>query len=212
LQIFAKAPVPGAVKTRLARAIGDAAAAAVHADLAERTLATAAAARSAGMVGAIKLWCAPDTTDPAFALWRERYDVTLATQVGGDLGERMRHALETALRGSKPAILIGTDCPVLDAGYLAQAARALDGHDAVFGPVEDGGYVLIGLARPLDVFTGIAWGEASVMATTRAQLAALGARWSELPMLWDVDGEIDLARWRALTAGPAVASGAGAGN
>jgi rSAM/selenodomain-associated transferase 1 len=207
LQIFAKAPVPRTVKTRLARAIGGVAAAAVHKELVERTLAIAVAARSAGIVGTVELWCAPDPADPAFAQWRERYRVTLATQVGADLGARMRHALESALRAGRPAILVGSDCPVLDLGHLDEAARALESRDAVFGPAEDGGYVLVGLARPLDVFTGIAWGEPGVMAATRVRLGAVHATWSELPTLWDVDGEADLARWRASMATPLVGSG-----
>lgn len=198
LQIFAKAPVPGAVKSRLARAIGEAEAAAVHAQLVERTLATAAAARDAGIVGAVELWCAPDSGHPVFATWRDRYGVTLATQTGDDLGARMRHALAHALERGSPAVLVGTDCPVLDRDYLERAARALADHDAVFGPAEDGGYVLVGLARPVDVFDGIAWGESGVMAATRARLTALHATWRELPTTWDVDDEGDFARWQAL--------------
>jgi len=98
-------------------------------------------------------------------------------------------------------MLVGTDCPVLDVAYLAQAAAALDDHDAVFGPVEDGGYVLVGLARSVDAFTGISWSTPETMAATRAKLIALGCRWHELPVLWDVDEPCDLLRWQALAAG-----------
>jgi rSAM/selenodomain-associated transferase 2/rSAM/selenodomain-associated transferase 1 len=198
LQIFAKAPLPGSVKTRLAATLGDAPAAAVHAQLVERTLATAVAARTAGIVGAIELWAAPDATHPAFARWRDRYGVAVVTQVGDDLGTRMRHALDRALARGAPAVLVGTDCPALDVDYLSHAAAALAGHDAVFGPAEDGGYVLVGLSRRIDPFAGIAWGTPGVMTGTRARLAACGATWHELPPLWDVDREADLARWRAL--------------
>jgi glycosyltransferase A (GT-A) superfamily protein (DUF2064 family) len=99
--------------------------------------------------------------------------------------------------GRRPhAILVGSDCPPLDADYLARAARALADHDAVLGPAEDGGYVLIGLARPVEAFDGIAWGAPSVLAVTRERLAAQQATWHELPVLWDVDREVDLLRWR----------------
>ena len=206
LQVFAKAPVPGTVKTRLARAVGKTEAAAIHAELVERTLATAVAARTAGIVGAIELWCAPDTHDPAFAAWRDRYRVRLATQAGNDLGERMRNALGDALDRGTPAILVGSDCPVLGPDYLACAASALRDHDAVFGPAEDGGYVLVGLARRVDAFAGITWSGPRVMETTRAQLLAQQASWQELPVLWDVDNESDLVRWRALAPRPAISS------
>jgi rSAM/selenodomain-associated transferase 2/rSAM/selenodomain-associated transferase 1 len=207
LQIFARDPVPGAVKTRLARAIGAERAASVYAMLAERTLEMAAAARAAGIVGRIELWCAPDAHRPAFAAWRDRYGIELASQSGDDLGARMHNALRSALARGVPAILIGTDCPVLDADGLARAADALAGHDAVFVPAEDGGYVLVGLARPLDIFSGIAWSTADVMSATRSRLAAQRATWHELPPLWDVDLPQDLARWEALVSGPASSFG-----
>jgi rSAM/selenodomain-associated transferase 2/rSAM/selenodomain-associated transferase 1 len=210
LQIFAKDPVPGRVKTRLAAAIGDAEAAAHYARLVEHALAVAAAARAAGIVDRVELWCAPDAGAPAFAAWRDRFAVDLKAQVGNDLGARMRHALHAAIDGGRRAILIGTDCPALDAPYLAQAVAALDDHAAVFGPAEDGGYVLVGLARTIDAFSGIPWSEAGTMAATRARLQAQRVRWHELPTLWDVDAPADLARWQALLAagGPAAVASA----
>ncbi len=197
LLVFAKEPVPGDVKTRLARTLGVERAASVHRELCERTLATATAARASGIVGRVELWCAPDAERPAFQEWRDRYDVELATQIGEDLGARMRYALESALGHGPRALLIGTDCPALDVNCLAQAAAILTDHDAAFVPADDGGYVLVGLARPLDVFGGIAWGTATVMAATRTKLVAERATWRELPALWDVDLPGDLARWEA---------------
>jgi len=196
LQVFAKPPIPGAVKTRLAAAIGGERAAAVHAELVERTLATAVAARAAGTVGAVELWCASDAEDSHFLRWRNRYGVTLALQRDGSLGCRMEHALQAALVRGSPAILVGSDCPALDVGYIAAAAAALARRDAVFGPAEDGGYVLVGLSRPVAAFDAIEWGTPTVMAATRVRLAAAGASWSELPTRWDVDSASDLERWR----------------
>lgn len=201
LQVFAKDPTPGQVKTRLASAIGAEPAAKAYERLAERTLDTARAARDAGLVDEVELWCAPDPQSQAFARWRERYGVTLRAQTGDDLGARMRNALDAALAQCARPILIGTDCPALDLGYLARAVAALDDHDAVLGPAEDGGYVLIGASRPIDAFTGIAWSTAQVHMQTRAKLHAQGASFAELPTLWDVDGPADLQRWNALEAG-----------
>jgi len=200
LQIFAKNPIPGQVKTRLAGAIGTAEAAALYARFVELTLATAAAARAAGIVDHVELWCTPDIGAPAFAMWGNRFGVDLKLQSGDDLGARMRSATGTALDRGSSAILIGTDCPALDVPYLAQAVAALGDHDAVFGPVEDGGYVLVGLARPVDVFSDIPWSTPDTMAATRAKLIAQDSTWRELPLLWDVDGPADLLRWEALTA------------
>jgi len=65
----------------------------------------------------------------------------------------------------------------------------------VIGPAEDGGYVLIGLARDIDVFGGVPWSTSEVMASTCARLAAAGASHVELPPLWDVDTVDDFLRW-----------------
>jgi len=202
LQVFAKEPLPGRVKTRLATSVGADEAAAHYVRLVERTLATAAAARSAGVVDQVELWGTPDVTAPAFTAWAARFAVALKAQTGGDLGARMRHALHSALRDGSHSLLIGTDCPALDVAYLAHAAAALEERDAVFGPAEDGGYVLVGLARAVDAFSGIPWSSADTMAATRTKLEARHIRWHELPTLWDVDSPADLARWQALSAVP----------
>lgn len=192
LLIIAKAPQPGAVKTRLIPLLGEAGAAALHARLVKQTLAIA---RAAG-IGPVELCCAPGTDDPFLRFCGSRYGASLAAQVDGDLGNRMLDAFERALANSRCAILIGTDCPALTTNHLRDAARILaQGQDAVFVPAEDGGYALIGLARcDARLFEGIAWGEASVMNETRARLRALDWRWQELEMLWDIDRPEDYKR------------------
>ena len=65
----------------------------------------------------------------------------------------------------------------------------------MFAPAEDGGYVLVGLARPVaPLFEGIVWGGSTVMAQTRERLAASRLAWKELATLWDVDRPEDVAR------------------
>jgi rSAM/selenodomain-associated transferase 1 len=125
--------------------------------------------------------------------------VDLRSQSGADLGARMAAAF-TAHAG--PLLLIGTDCPALQAAHLAAAASALlddRDNDAVFIPVEDGGYVLVGLRRPqARLFEAIDWGSERVMAQTRQRMSELGLRWAELPTLWDVDRPADLLRLATL--------------
>lgn len=144
IMVFAKAPMPGTVKTRLIPALGATAAAQLHGQLLERTLVTAVAAR----LGPVELWCAPAPHDAFFASCARRHGVSLHAQGEGDVGMRMARALDLAVACGSPALLIGCDCPALTADYLREAVVALSsGNDAVFGPAEDGGYVLIGLAR-----------------------------------------------------------------
>ncbi|MCC7115454.1 MAG: TIGR04283 family arsenosugar biosynthesis glycosyltransferase [Burkholderiales bacterium] len=203
LQLFAKAPVPGAVKTRLARTLGAGPAVEAYRALVDRTVETAARARREGVVDAVELWCAPDSRHPAFAGWAKRCGATIRVQSGADLGARMAVALDDAIARGRVPILVGTDCPALDVGYLDSASAALEATDAVIGPSEDGGYVLIGLARPVAAFDGIAWSTPEVLAQTRAALAREGVRWRELDPLWDVDTEADFERWRGSPVTPA---------
>lgn len=197
--VFAKAPTPGAVKTRLTPALGASGAAKLQRQLIARTLRTAVAAG----LGTPELWCAPDPEDPFFDACAKRHGLGLQPQGEGDLGIRMARALASALAAGSPALLIGCDCPVLTPHYLRQAAAALaEGNDAVFGPAEDGGYVLVGASRlpPAQLFEDIAWGTATVMQTTRARLARANWRWRELALLWDLDRPEDLLRLRQLRA------------
>jgi len=192
LIIFAKAPRPGEVKTRLIPLLGADGAAALHARLVKRTLQTARAAS----FRRIELHATPGIDDPFFRLCAAHYSAALVAQAAGDLGARMLSAFESGLAGHPRVLLVGTDCPALIARHLRQADRALrDGADAVFVPCEDGGYALIGLRRAeARLFSGIAWGGEAVMADTRARLAALGWSWRELETLWDVDRPEDYAR------------------
>lgn len=194
LVVFAKAPQPGRVKTRLAPLLGESGAARLHARLVEDALRVAAQARFAR----IELHCAPRVRDPFFAALARRHRIRLRAQGAGDLGARMRRAFERVLRAADAAVLIGTDCPAMRTADLRAAASALrEGADAVFCPAEDGGYALVGLRRVSSrLFTGIEWGSATVMSDTRARLRGLGWRWRELRTVWDVDRPEDYARLR----------------
>ncbi len=190
--IFAKAPVPGQVKTRLIPLLGEQGAASLQAWLIERALRTAAGAR----LGPVELWCAPDRSQAFFTACQQRCSVTLADQGAGDLGERMHRALDAVTRSDERALLIGCDCPALSTADLREAARSLEeGADLTFVPAEDGGYTLIGAGRaPAAIFEGVAWGTAQVMAQTRERMLRAGLKWTELPMRWDVDRPEDYRR------------------
>lgn len=189
--VFAKAPVPGAVKTRLAPAIGAARAAVLHEALVRRALETASAAE----IGEVELWCSPDSRHPFFARCAAEHGVALHEQRGADLGERMAGAFRAALCDNAALVLMGSDCPALTPAALREAARALATRDAVIAPAEDGGYVLVGLSGPdRGIFDRIEWGGSKVMAQTRARLEGAGMTWKELDTFWDIDRPEDYAR------------------
>ena len=189
IAILAKAPVPGLAKTRLISTIGAHAAAVLQERLTERTVETALAAA----IGPVTLWCAPDPSHRSFRDLVVRHAVTLKRQPAGDLGARMLAAIAAS---GRPTLVIGTDCPAFTPAHLRAAANALRDAEVVLIPAEDGGYVLIGAraAHP-QLFAGIAWGTATVLAETRERIAALGLASVELAPLWDVDTESDLARF-----------------
>lgn len=192
LIVFARAPEPGRVKTRLAPLLGKWGAARLHARLVERTLGTALAAGFEN----VDLYCSPGINDIFFIKNQKRFGVGLRSQGRGDLGDRMYRAFARALRSHAYVVLIGSDCPVLRPADLRAAARALQaGGDAVLSPAEDGGYALIGLRRvSRRLFDGIAWGTPEVLAQTRRRLRQLRWRWKELRTVWDVDRPEDVAR------------------
>jgi len=189
--VFARAPIPGQVKTRLIPALGAGGAAALHRRLAEQQLERLCM----DSVGPIELWVTPDTEHPFFADLARRWPIRRYPQQGDDLGARMQYAAEQGLTRADSVILVGTDCPGLDAVYLRAAAERLRSNDAVLGPALDGGYVLLGLRRvdPL-LFTDIPWGTSAVAGLTRERLTRLGWRWSELAALADIDRPEDLAQ------------------
>ena len=192
VQVFARAPVAGSVKTRLIPLLGTDGAAALHQCLVEHSLAIA---RESGL-GRVELWCTPDTSGHFFESCAERFGASLHRQGAGDLGARMLSAIEDGIGRARRVLLIGSDCPSLSAADLRTSAHALcEGSDAVFCPAEDGGYMLIGLSHAMPaMFEAIPWGTDTVMEKTRERLRNLGWRWHELPPRWDVDRPEDYQR------------------
>jgi uncharacterized protein len=199
--VLAKAPIAGFVKTRLIPALGAAGAAALQERLIERAVETACAAAS----GRVTLWMTPTAPHACFAAIASRHDVALVRQPDGDLGARMLAAFEAA---GSPAIVIGTDCPVLTPAHLREAAGFLrEGSDVVVVPAEDGGYVLIGSRRPQpSLFADMPWSSDTVMAETRRRLARLALAWREPEMLWDIDRPDDIERLRQVGLGYLLAA------
>jgi len=189
--VMAKAPLPGYAKTRLIPALGAAGAARLQRQFTVRAVKTCVAAR----LGEVSLWCSPHTGYRLFQAIRRRFGVRLLAQASGDLGQRMHTAFRLHCDVA-PLLLIGTDCPALGPGHLRDAARALvAGHDAVFCPAEDGGYVLVGLRRPhASLFENMPWSTAGVMHASLERARAAGLDVALLETLWDVDLPGDLSR------------------
>ena len=151
LVIIVKQPVAGRVKTRLAAGVGVTRATAFY-----RNSSRAVIARlSHDKRWSTTLSVAPDTT-----LQRPPWPCNLRQmpQGHGDLGDRMERAFKTLPPG--PAILIGSDIPGIRPAHIAEGFRILGSHDVIFGPADDGGFWLVGMARRrpvLNPFKGVTW-------------------------------------------------------
>ncbi len=195
LVIFAKEPRLGAVKTRLARDIGAAAALRFY----EKTLRALVArvARDAGW----RTWLAvtPDAFGPAVRRqWRFLpRDVAVIPQGAGDLGARMARAFAALPPG--PALLVGSDVPAITRAHIEAAFATLGRHDAVFGPAEDGGYWLVGQRRLHGLphlFRHVRWSSPHALADTLANLAP-GQTHALVARLADIDDGAAYASFRA---------------
>lgn len=191
LIVFGRYPRPGSVKTRLIPALGPMGAAELQRRMTEHCLGTALAARVAPVE-----YCCTGAAGSRVQRWLRRYPVKVGTQMPGDLGRRMYHSLKSALdRGCRRVVLVGTDIPTMQAGHLQAAFEALEDHDTVLGPSRDGGFWLVGMSRPVDIFQGIAWGSPHVLAQTLAAVRRKGLSAARLNTLNDVDSPEDLHEW-----------------
>ncbi len=195
LLLFAKAPEPGRVKTRLAPELGPEGACRVY-----RALVADLALALTALPDTRVVWSVDG--DPAGLRPLLGAGATVEPQPGGDLGERLEAAMAAAFaRDGGPVAVAGTDCPLLGPAEVDALFAAAEGAGAALIPAEDGGYVALALAAPSpDAFRAIPWSTPAVLAATRAALTAVGRPPVLLPPLWDVDEAPDLARLAALLA------------
>ena len=182
--LFAKAPVPGRAKTRLAPALTPKAAAELHRAFVDE------------MIDRLRAFKDTDFelhTDTRNDAWDDS-GVTRKLQISGDLGLRMIHALNDGLnRGYERVLVLGSDAPTLPNGHVEQLLAA--DSDVALGPAEDGGFYAIA-ARRTDprMFDGVEWSQPTTMAAAMEAIGQCGLT-VELGEMWfDVDSPADLYR------------------
>ena len=181
LAVFAKTPLPGRVKTRLAPALSPEEGAELYRCM---LLDTVAKVQTLAVDAVIFF-------DGEEGFFRELMPgVRLIRQHRGGLGERLEHAFEAlAALGFRSRVVIGSDAPDLPLGFIEEAIRLVEGgSDAVFGPAEDGGYYLVALSgAPCSLFHDIPWSGPEVLATSLARACEAGLSTALLPTWYDVD-------------------------
>lgn len=192
LIVFAREPVPGKVKTRLARDLGGDVATQLYTAMLADVLEQAAALAD---VRVLVFWAQQGESLLQFP---EYPRLEMYKQNGADLGERMASAFATAFAsGIRHCCIIGSDAPDLPAEYISQAFDALEQErgDVVFGPAGDGGYYLLGMKRVWErLFEDIVWSSPLVLSTSYARAEELHLACTLLPVWHDIDTIDDLQR------------------
>lgn len=196
LLVFARLPEIGRVKTRLAAAIGDERALAVHEAMLRDVL---GAMRSSEETEVEVVW-APTESAGGELLHRAFGSHRLALQTGETLGDRLAMAFSERFffHRTQKIVAIGIDDPRLPRGLVDHAFLLLDSCDWVVGPATDGGYYLIGCraaAFDTDIFTGVEWGTSTVLKTTIGRIAEWESTVAILPERSDIDVAEDLERF-----------------
>ncbi|MGA6925630.1 MAG: TIGR04282 family arsenosugar biosynthesis glycosyltransferase [Desulfosarcina sp.] len=202
LIVFGRYPRVGTTKTRLIPVLGPAGAATFQKRLTEKTVATAREVSE--RIGARLVFHHEGGTVRQLRRWLGGSGIRFAPQPAGDLGRRMHLSIKRSFEdGAHRVVLIGTDVPELTAPFLEQAFDALLEKELVFGPSTDGGYWLVGMTRPENLFTGIVWSRSDVLEKSLDLVRRKGMTAHMLAPLSDVDTPDDLAgadpgRWTPL--------------
>lgn len=199
--LFAREPVPGRVKTRLAREVGTAAATSLY----EAFLSDLAASLTApGQWDSVLAYAEFEPGPYLLATFGPPWD--LVPQGEGSLGDRLQRTVVRArLEGRRDVVVAGSDAPTLSPEDISEAFRALAGDsDVVFAPAPDGGFSLVGMRGNVDpaaVFpAGVRWSSEHALADSTRSAEARGYRVRLLPTVPDVDEIADLRRVQALFA------------
>lgn len=195
LIIFIKAPVAGFCKTRLIPYLSPEEASEFYKSLVTSCFNNIKTINNTD----ISIFTYPDINNPFIKSLSQKHSTTCHLQSGEDLGERMFNAINMSLKTYDKSVLIGTDCPLIDQSYLDQAFKALDQHDMVLGPANDGGYVLIGASKiEAQLFNNINWGTDSVLKQSLHNANKAAYKTHLLDTLWDIDTPEDYIKYQNL--------------
>lgn len=195
IQIFFKAPIEGKVKTRLIPKVGLSNSVIIHMRLCEQVIQCVAGYAEKSEDVAVQFWVDLDIGHAFVQENAARYGIDVFQQKGNDLGERMQSAMTSGLMLADQVVIVGGDCFSLCDQYLAQAFEMLENKDVVFGPADDGGYILIG-SHGLEegFFSEVQWGESTVLASSIDCVHQSGKTHGLLEERWDIDTWEDIQR------------------
>lgn len=178
LIVFAKNPIPGKVKTRLAKETGDAMASSIYEKLLQITLEACGGANHD-----LLIYLNEPSNHPIFDSHQ------IAFQKGDDLGVKMLNAFQESFElGYEKILLVGSDIPELTGSHIEHGFKLLDKNDFVFGPSKDGGYYLIGMKEIYEFpFKNKQWSTSSIYDQTKKEILSKSLRIGETEVLSDLD-------------------------
>lgn len=187
IALFAKAPIPGFVKTRLQPHLTAEQSAELHLAFVQDSWA------SLRSIEGVTLYLYADQRWPGFP--RLAGPGRVGLQRGADLGEKMLNCFEELSQRHHRVLIVGSDSPTLPPDYLRTGLELLGGVDAVLGPSEDGGYYAVGCrsAKP-GMFQDVSWSAASTLTETEQAFKRAGFISKRLPSWYDIDTIEDLRR------------------
>lgn len=196
IAVFARSPIEGMVKRRIAAERDDRFALRVHMEITRHTLQRIRPVARNGMF--TEIWVAGEFTLLKCKEWASLLDGRLRQQQGDDIGSTMWHCLYSHIHLGRSAMVVGSDVVSIDAEYVLEARDRLAENDMVIGPAEDGGYGLIGLSvLAADLFRDMPWGTNRVFELTMERARKKKMSVHVLPTLWDVDTVADYERFKA---------------
>tara|TARA_A100001011_G_C14112669_1_gene757719 strand:- start:70 stop:678 length:609 start_codon:yes stop_codon:yes gene_type:complete len=188
VQVFAKTPIIGHVKTRLIPLLGSGEACELHKKMTFRLIKDLDSDKYD-----IQIWTDKDLNHEFF----KEFSYPMREQIGKDLGQKMGHALSSGLSTHQKVMLVGTDLPELDNSYLEKVSDDLNRFQIVIGPTLDGGFGLLA-ARDFDqsMFEDIVWSSSGVLRVLCRNLIDLKLSFHLSKTLWDVDQPADYDRFK----------------
>ena len=188
VQVFAKTPIVGHVKTRLIPLLGSRGACELHKKMTFRLIKDLDSDKYD-----IEIWTDKDLNHEFF----KEFSYPMRKQIGKDLGQKMGHALSSGLSTHQKVMLVGTDLPELDSSYLERVSDALNRFQIVIGPTFDGGFGLLA-ARDFDqsLFEDVVWSSSGVLRVLCRNLIDSKLSFHLSKTLWDVDKPADYDRFK----------------
>jgi hypothetical protein len=190
LVIMAKAPRPGAVKTRLASSLSPDAVTDFYCCLLEDTLALA---RSLSDVDVAIMCPESDVNDVAQLVGK---NAKVVAQKGEGLAAGLTSVFARFAAGpQRRTIAFNSDSPHLPPSVLEDAFGTLATHDVVVGPTHDGGYYLVGAkASHPTLFASDGMGTSNALESLLSRARALQLSVGFAESFYDIDVADDLAR------------------